>query len=308
MKFAAIDIGSNAIRLLFTQVFQNGKEAYFKKDALFRVPIRLGEDVFVHQRISEEKAHSLIEAMIAFKHLMESYQPVDYMACATSAMREAVNGEEIVKRIKKEALIDIEIINGEREADLIYMNHVAEKLNPKKAYLYIDVGGGSTEVTLIAKGKVAASHSFNLGTVRILNNLDSADEWQALKNWLKDYTDKYQPLAGIGSGGNINTIFSLSRKKEGKPLSFRKMKKIYDNLNSYSFEERIRLLRLKPDRADVIIPASKIFLSIMKWASMKSIYVPQIGLADGIIHMLYEKHVQNSKSKSASKSRLLRLA
>lgn len=305
MKFAAIDIGSNAIRLLFTQVFGNGKEPYFKKDALFRVPIRLGEDVFVHQRISEEKAHSLIEAMIAFKHLMESYQPVDYMACATSAMREAANGAEIVKRIKTEALIDIEIINGQKEADLIYMNHIAEKLNPKKSYLYIDVGGGSTEVTLIAKGQVAVSHSFNLGTVRILNNLDSTDGWQALKNWLKENTDKYQPLAGIGSGGNINTIFSLSRKKEGKPLSFRKMKKIYDDLNSYSFEERIRLLRLKPDRADVIIPASKIFLSIMKWASMKKIYVPQIGLADGIIHMLYEKHAQNSKLKSASKSRVI---
>ncbi len=290
MKFAAIDIGSNAVRLLFIQVFENGDGAYFKKDALFRVPIRLGEDVFVEQKISAEKAHSLVEAMIAFRHLIEAYQPIDFMACATSAMREAQNGSQVVAEIKKQADIDIEIISGQREADLIYLNHIAENLNPKKSYLYIDVGGGSTEVTLFAKGGIVGSHSFNLGTVRILKNLDTSEEWDKLKTWLKEQSQTYRQIVAIGSGGNINKIFSLSRKKEGKPLSYRKMKNIYELLNSYSYEDRIKFMRLRPDRADVIIPASKIFLSIMKWGNIKKIYVPQIGLADGIVHMLYEKH------------------
>lgn len=293
MKFAAIDIGSNAVRLLFTQVFENGDGAYFKKDALFRVPIRLGEDVFVEQKISAEKARSLVEVMIAFRHLIESYQPIDFMACATSAMREAQNGPQVVAEIKKQADIDIEIISGQREADLIYLNHIAENLNPKKSYLYIDVGGGSTELTLFAKGNSVTSHSFNLGTVRILKNLDSPQEWDGLKNWLKEQADKNKSIVAIGSGGNINKIFSLSRKKEGKPLSFKQLQKIYDLLNSYSYEDRMKFLRLRPDRADVIIPASKIFLAIMKWAKIKKIYVPQIGLADGIVHMLYEKHSRN---------------
>lgn len=295
MKFAAIDIGSNAVRLLFTQVFENGKGTYFKKDALFRVPIRLGEDVFVEQKISAEKARSLVEAMMAFRHLIESYQPLAFMACATSAMREAANGAEVVAEIKKQANIEIEIINGQREADLIYLNHIAESLNPKKSYLYIDVGGGSTEVTLFAKGKIVASHSFNLGTVRILQQLDPPKEWEDLKEWLKEQSNKHKSIIAIGSGGNINKIFSLSRKKEGKPLSYNKVKDIYEMLNSYSYEDRIKFLRLRPDRADVIIPASKIFLSIMKWADISKIHVPQIGLVDGIIHMLYEKHKQNAK-------------
>ncbi|NIR49184.1 exopolyphosphatase [candidate division KSB1 bacterium] len=298
MKFAAIDIGSNAVRLLFKQVFEDGDGLIFKKDALFRVPIRLGEDVFSKQEVSADKAKRLVEVMTAFKHLIAAYQPTDYMACATSAMREASNGSQLVDEIRKRTDINLEIVDGKREAEIIYCNRIADMLSKKKSYLYIDVGGGSTEITLIAKNDIVTSHSFNLGTVRILNHLVSKSEWQELKQWLKQHTKDYQPLAGIGSGGNINKMFDLSRKKRGKPLTYKKIKKIHNYVNSYSFEDRIKVLRLKPDRADVIIPASKIFVSVMKWAKIKRIYVPQIGLSDGIIHVLYDRYKQgNSKNE-----------
>jgi len=290
LKFTAIDIGSNAIRILFSRVLENDDEVLFKKDAFFRVPIRLGEDVFGSGIISDAKASSLVHTMIAFQHLMEAYRPVDSMACATSAMREATNGPAIVKRIKAETGIAIEIIDGNQEASIIYSNRIVDSLDKSKTYLYIDVGGGSTELTLISGGEITKSRSFKLGTVRILKERDTKSEWANLKTWLKENSREYPSIAGIGSGGNINKIFRLSRKKAGKPLSYNRLRRILEHINSYSFEDRVKVLWLKPDRADVIVPAGRIFKSVMKWARIQRIYVPQIGLSDGIIHVLYDKH------------------
>ncbi|MCK5391776.1 MAG: exopolyphosphatase [Deltaproteobacteria bacterium] len=289
MKFAAIDVGSNAVRLLFTQVFENKDETYFKKDSLFRVPIRLGEDVFVKRKVSDEKADSLVKTMIAFKYLIEAYGPLDYMAIATAAMREAENSGEIVNAIKSESGIDLEIIDGKREAEIIYSNHVAEKLGKKGNYLYIDVGGGSTELTLISGAAIVNSHSFKLGTVRLLTEKVPKTEWQRMKDWLKESTSEYPSLKGIGTGGNINKILKMSLKEEGDSLTYKNIKKVYDQVNSYSFEDRISKLNLRPDRADVIIPATKIFLKVIKWTDIQELYVPSIGLSDGIIHVLYER-------------------
>jgi exopolyphosphatase / guanosine-5'-triphosphate,3'-diphosphate pyrophosphatase len=290
MKFAAIDIGSNAVRLLFMQVFEYDGETVFKKDALFRVPLRLGEDVFVNGKVSREKTKSLLHIMLAFYHLIKAYRPSDYMACATSAIREAKNGKEIARLIKRKSEIEIQIIDGQREADIIYSNHFAETLDPRKSYLYVDVGGGSTEITVINGGKIADAHSFKIGTVRIIKGMVREEAWGEMKRWLKRSTSKHTAFEGIGSGGNINTIFVLSRNKRGVPISYAGLVKIYQSLCGMSNEARIRDLGLKPDRADVITPAARIYTSIMEWTGIKKLHVPQIGLADGIIHLLYEKH------------------
>ena len=289
MKFAAIDVGSNAIRLLFTQVLENKGEIFFKKDSLFRVPIRLGEDSFVKRNISDEKADSLIKTMMAFKYLIEAYSPLDYMAIATAAMREAENSHDIVNAIRNESGINLEIIDGQREAEIIYSNHIAEKLDAKGNYLYIDVGGGSTELTLISSSAIVDSHSFKLGTVRLLKEKVPKTEWQVMKNWIKEISLDYPSIKGIGTGGNINKILKMSLKEDGELLSYKDIKKVSDLVNSFSYEDRISKLNLRPDRADVIIPATKIFLRTIKWANIKELYVPTIGLSDGIIHVLYEK-------------------
>ncbi len=289
MKFAAIDVGSNAVRLLFAQVFEHSNEPFFKKDSLFRVPIRLGEDSFVNRRISDEKADSLIKTMMAFKYLIEAYAPVDYMATATAAMREAENSHDIVNTVKQETGITLQIIDGQREAEIIYSNHVAEQLDRNGNYLYIDVGGGSTELTLISGSVVVDSGSFQLGTVRLLEEQVPKSEWQRMKTWIKESTTDYPTIKGIGTGGNINKILKMSLKEDGEFLSFKNIKKVSDLVNSFSYEDRIAKLNLRPDRADVIIPATKIFLRTLKWADIKELYVPSIGLADGIIHVLYDK-------------------
>ncbi len=289
MKFAAIDVGSNAIRLLFTQVFENKGEIFFKKDSLFRVPIRLGEDSFVKRKISDEKADSLIKTMMAFKYLIEAYSPLDYMAIATAAMREAENSHDIVNAIQQESGINLEIIDGQREAEIIYSNHIAEQLDNKGNYLYIDVGGGSTELTLISGSVIVDSYSFKLGTVRLLEDQVPKAEWNIMKNWIKESTADYPSIRGIGTGGNINKILKMSLKEDGEFLTYKNIKKVSDLVNSYSYEDRISKLNLRPDRADVIIPATKIFLRVLKWADIKDLYVPSIGLSDGIIHVLYEK-------------------
>jgi exopolyphosphatase / guanosine-5'-triphosphate,3'-diphosphate pyrophosphatase len=289
MKFAAIDIGSNAVRLLFMRVFEYNHETVFKKDALFRVPVRLGEDVFVTGKVSREKTENLLHTMLAFYHLIRAYRPFDYMACATSAIREAKNGKQIVQLIKRKTGFAIQIIDGRREADIIYSNHFAETLSPKKSYLYVDVGGGSTEITVINEGQIVDARSFKIGTVRIIKDRVREEAWREIKRWLKRTTSEHAPFEGIGSGGNINTIYALSRNKRGVPISYTSLVKIYKYLRSMSYEARIRNLGLKPDRADVIIPASRIYVSIMDWTGIKKLHVPQIGLADGIIHLLYEK-------------------
>lgn len=278
------------MRLLFCNVLNGKHDPVFKKAELIRIPLRLGEDAFLQGKISEKKIEKLIKSMKAFQCLIDVYDAIDYRACATSAMREASNSVEIIDRIKKETGIKIEVIDGSTEADIIYSNHIAEHLSNDNAYLYIDVGGGSTEITLFNKNKVVVSRSFNIGTIRMLHDKVSKELWGEFKDWIKDNTKGYKPLVAIGSGGNINKLFALSRKKQSKPISYSKLKSIYELLEAYSYEERIRELGLKPDRADVIMPASKIFLTIMRLAEIEKMYVPQIGLSDGIVHLLYEKN------------------
>lgn len=290
MKFAAIDIGSNALRLLFCNVLNGKNDPVFKKAELIRIPLRLGEDAFLQGKISEKKIEKLIKSMKAFECLIDVYDAVDYRACATSAMREASNSAEIIDRIKKETRIKIEVIDGSTEADIIYSNHIAEHLSNDNSYLYIDVGGGSTEITLFNKNKAVASRSFNIGTIRMLHDKVSKELWSEFKDWVKENTKGYKPLVAIGSGGNINKLFAMSRKKQSKPITYSKLKSISELLETYTYEERIREFGLKPDRADVIMPASKIFLTVMRIAEIEKMYVPQIGLSDGIVHLLYEKH------------------
>jgi exopolyphosphatase/guanosine-5'-triphosphate,3'-diphosphate pyrophosphatase len=290
LKFAAIDIGSNAVRLLFCNVYEEKGKTLFKKAELIRVPIRLGEDSFLNKKISKEKADKLVTAMKAFKNLIEVYDAVDYRACATSAMRDADNRYDIVERVKKEAGINIEVIDGKTEADIIYSNHIEEHLDKSNNYLYIDIGGGSTEITLFSKNKAMVSQSFNIGTIRMLHNQIDKEYWNYFKNWITEITAGYKPLIAIGSGGNINKLFKMSGRKPNKPLPTNKLKGMYEVLESYTYEERIKILGLNPDRADVIIPASKILLTVLKKADIEKLLVPQIGLSDGIVHLLYEKH------------------
>lgn len=288
MIFAAVDIGSNAMRLLFCRAYEVNGKPVFSKEELIRLPIRLGEDVFLDGRISDKKVEKLITAMRGFHELIKVYEVDAYRAVATSAMRDASNGMEVIERIRAEAGLNVEIIDGKSEAQLVFSNHIEEVLNPRHAYLYIDVGGGSTELTLYYNHKVMASKSFNIGTVRMLLNKVEKDEWDNMKDWIKSTTLGVRPLSAIGSGGNINKIFKMT-KKDHKSLSYNKLKGINDMLNSYTYNERIEVLGLKPDRADVIVHASKIFITIMKTADIDNIFVPQIGLSDGIVHDLYDK-------------------
>ena len=294
MKFAAIDIGSNAVKLLLARVMQNGASPYFKKESFIRMPIRLGEDVFSNQRISPEQAERLVQTMAGFKSLIAAYDALDYMACATSAMREAENGQEIADEILKATGIELQIVDGGREAQIIYSNQIEGSLVPNRATLYVDVGGGSTEISIMHKGQCIDSNPFRIDTIRILKDQISDEDWQGLRNWLKIRTRELDSPVIIGSGGNINKVFRLARKKEGKPLSHKRLKTIYKALTSYTYEERILLLGLRPDRADVIVPACEIFLSIMKWAQSDQLFVPQIGLSDGLIHILYEKQLKSA--------------
>lgn len=292
MIFAAIDIGSNAMRLLFCRVYEVNGKPHFNKEELIRLPIRLGEDVFLNGKISDRKAEKLVTAMRGFRELIKVYEVDGFRAVATSAMRDASNGSEIIARIKKEADLDVEIIDGKVEAQLVFSNHIEELLNPKHAYLYIDVGGGSTELTLYYNHKVMAARSFNIGTVRMLLDKVEKDEWDLMKDWVKKNTLGIRPLHAIGSGGNINKIFKMT-KKENKNLSYSKLKGLHEMLSSYTVSERVEVLGLKPDRADVIVHASKIFITIMKTADIEDVFVPQIGLSDGIVHELYERTKAN---------------
>ncbi len=289
LRYAAIDIGSNAVRLLIADISNHGKSITYKKNTLVRVPLRLGDDAFLDQYISPKKEKDLLHSMKAFRHLLEVYHVDKYRACATSALREAKNGGELIRLIKEETALEIEIIDGQQEASLIYANHIEENLDQHKNYLYIDVGGGSTELSLFINRQPIASRSFNIGTIRMLDNQDRAETWEEMKNWLKTATKEVKNLAAIGTGGNINKLFRLSGEKEHLPLSFIKLKAIFNQLNAYSLKERIGILHLNYDRADVIIPAGEIYLTIMKWSGIKSIYVPKVGLADGIIQQLIDE-------------------
>ncbi|MDQ7918199.1 exopolyphosphatase [Mesonia sp. MT50] len=289
-KYAAIDIGSNAVRLLISTITEpEGKEATFKKTSLVRVPVRLGKDVFVDGEISPFNMQRMRDTMHAFNLLMKSHQIERYKACATSAMRDASNGVELAKLVKEESEIDIEIIDGEHEAAIIAATDLHALTQNDKTYLYVDVGGGSTEFTLYAEGKIISSKSFRLGTVRILNDIVEPNLWKEVEDWVKAATKNYSKISLIGSGGNINNIFKSSGQKIGKPLSYFYLSSYYQLLNSLTYEERISQLNLNTDRADVIIPATKIYLSAMKWSRSRKVYVPKIGLSDGIIKSLYNE-------------------
>ncbi len=294
LKFAAIDIGSNAVRLLLASVFEDGLSPTFKKMSLIRMPIRLGDDAFTRSRISENKIVELVKTMVGFKHLIDAYQPIETAAFATSAMREAQNGPEIRERIREASGIQLEIIDGKREAGVIFQNKSADRFGGYNAYLYVDVGGGSTDITLFSQGRIVTSGSFDIGTIRLLENLVSQGYWRKMRRWIQTHTAPYTSLAAIGSGGNINKLFRLANCKNGKPLSYPKMRKVRRFLNHFTVEQRITELGLRPDRADVIIPASDIYLKVMKWAKIKNIFVPIVGLADGIVHILYDKYKAHS--------------
>lgn len=287
-KFAAIDIGSNAVRLLVSTVIeQEGMEPSFRKTSLVRVPIRLGGDVFLTGNISDSNLTRMVDTMQAFQLLMKAHGIEKHKACATSAMREAQNGEEVAKIIKKKTGLKIEIIDGNHEAAMIAETDLHALLQNDHNYLYVDVGGGSTEYTLYSNGKKIAARSFKVGTVRLLNNLVDENAWKEMELWVKESTKGYKDIDLVGSGGNINNIFKTSGKKEGKPLSLAYLKKYNELLNSLTYEERLVQLNLKSDRADVIIPASRIYLNSMRWAKSHQIFVPKIGLADGIIKSMY---------------------
>ncbi|MDG5491456.1 Ppx/GppA phosphatase family protein [Psychroserpens sp. SPM9] len=293
-KYAAIDIGSNAVRLLIASIIeQKGQPVKFKKTSLVRVPIRLGADVFIKGEISEENKLRMLDTMTAFKLLMKSHKVVTYKACATSAMREAENGEAVSKLIYKKADIAIDIIDGEEEAAIIAATDLHSYIKEDKTYLYVDVGGGSTEFSVIHLGKTVASKSFKIGTVRLLNDIVKKETWLELEDWIKTQTKDYDVIDLIGSGGNINKIFKISGKSMGKPLTYFYLTSYYNKLQTYSYEERITELELNQDRADVIIPATRIYLSAMKWSGSKDIYVPKIGLSDGIIKSVYYNTVSS---------------
>jgi len=293
-KYAAIDIGSNAVRLLIANIIeQKGKPTAFKKSSLVRVPIRLGSDVFVNGEISEDNKKRMLDTMTAFKLLMKSHKVMAYKACATSAMREASNGIEISELIAKKADIFIDIIDGEEEAAIIAATDLQSYIKEDKTYLYVDVGGGSTEFSVIHHGKTVASRSVKIGTVRLLNDIVKKETWQEVEAWVRLVTKDYDKVDLIGSGGNINKIFKISGKALGKPLTYFYLTSYYNKLQTYSYEERITELELNQDRADVIIPATRIYLSAMKWSGAKDMYVPKIGLSDGIIKSVYYKTVSS---------------
>ncbi len=290
MKLAAIDIGSNAARLLIVEI-TNDKygNPVFNKLNLVRVPLRLGFDVFDSGEISKEKRGMILQTMKAYTHLMKAYGVTDTIACATSAMRDASNSSDIIRKIKMETGLNIEVITGEFEASLIYENHIAETMDTDHSYLYIDVGGGSTELTFFAEGKLVFKQSFNIGTIRLLKDMVTDSKWTEIKEFIKNKTKGYKKIVAIGTGGNINKVFSLSKKKDGKPLSIELLKDYCKEISSFSLEDRINVYKLRPDRADVIVPALQIYINIMRWSDAEEIYVPKIGLADGLIQHLYSE-------------------
>jgi exopolyphosphatase/guanosine-5'-triphosphate,3'-diphosphate pyrophosphatase len=297
MKLAAIDIGSNAARLLISEASPNSQGRMdFTKVNLVRVPLRLGIDVFSTGIISPKRASHLVNTIKAYKLLLEVYEVKYLKACATSAMRDAGNGLSILEDVKHETGIDIRIISGQEEASFLYESHIAENLDKSRAYMYIDVGGGSTEVTIFSKNELVHKTSFNIGTIRLMQNQVTEPMWQNMKETIKTQLRGLGPVTAIGSGGNINKVFSLSKRKEGKPLTLDLLKDYYKEFSSFTVEERIHIYNLREDRADVIVPALQIYVNIMRWAGTDEIYVPKIGLADGLIQSLYAEISRTSAS------------
>lgn len=297
MILAAIDIGSNAARLLITEVIQKGDEKpVFNKLNLFRIPLRLGFDVFETKYISADRAKMLMDTMQGFKHLMNAYNVQALKACATSAMRDAANAQEILEQVYQASGIRIEIISGDTEANLVYENHVAENMDTDHSYMYIDVGGGSTEISFFTNGILIFKNSFNIGTIRLLKGLVTETHWEEMKNTIKAVTKGQKEVIAIGSGGNINKVFSLSKRKDGKPLHIDLLKDYYQELSAFPLEERMERYKMRRDRADVIVPALSIYINAMRWANANEIYVPKIGLADGLVQHLWDEVVERMKN------------
>lgn len=290
VKFAAIDIGSNAIRILISNVIQTEDESvYFQKNALVRVPIRLGEDSFTMGEISKRNIKRMVKAMKAFKLLMNVHGVSEYLAFGTSALREANNGSYVIDIIKKKAGVKVEIIDGTKEAEIISNSKISDFLNTRKTLLLVDVGGGSTEFSILNEGKNITSKSFKIGTVRLINNMVDERVWEQIKIWLQKHTKEFDKITLLGSGGNINKLIKLTKVKEGKPMSLISLNVIYKELESLSYEERMINFELNPDRADVILPAARIYLKALEWSGGQNIYVPKVGLSDGMIKYLYKK-------------------
>lgn len=289
MVIAAIDIGSNAARLLINEVRQNPKgKPEFTKLNLLRIPLRLGMDVFTKGEIGAERSKMVVDSMKIFSDLMKIYKVDHYRACATSAMRDAKNGKEIIEQVKEVSGIKIEIISGDEEANLVYENHIEENLDKENSYLYIDVGGGSTELTFYENEKKKFEKSFNIGTIRLLNGLVTEEMWSEMKKEIQNNIVSKKQIVAIGSGGNINKLFSMSKTKDGHPMSTASLKKFQKEISPLSVDERMTKYNIRIDRADVLEPALKIFNNVLSWAKIEKIFVPKISVADGLIHNIYE--------------------
>jgi exopolyphosphatase/guanosine-5'-triphosphate,3'-diphosphate pyrophosphatase len=294
LKLAAIDIGSNAIRFQVSTVLDNSPVILFKKLEYVRFPLRLGHDVFSTGRISTKSIEKFKKLMTAFKLLVELYEVTDYMFCATSAMRESENGQQLADEVKEILGITINIIDGNREAELI--NRAISSFLTEENYLHIDVGGGSTELNLYVEGKKIKTRSFKIGSVRVLEHNDSPAMWEDMERWVKENVKKeYGKVIAVGTGGNISKIFELARQRPGKTLSIKKVKQIKTMIENFSIDDRIYKLQMNPDRADVIVPAADIYIKVMQWAHAANILVPEVGLKDGIMLYLYEKNVHQQK-------------
>ena len=294
MKLAAVDIGSNAIRFQISTVLDKGNKVLFKKLEYVRFPLRLGHDVFSTNRISDKSIEKFVKLMRTYKLLIELYEADDYMFCATSAMRESENGEELAKRVYDELGITIHIITGHEEADMV--NRAIASYLGDKSYIHIDVGGGSTELNLYVNGKKTKTRSFKIGSVRVLEHTDSPVMWQDMEQWVKNNIDrKVGKLTAVGTGGNISKIFELAKvKPPQKSLTLRKIMNIKDMIAGKTIEQRIYELQMNPDRADVIVPASNIYIKVMEWAKATEMMVPEVGLKDGILLHLLEKNKQQT--------------
>ncbi|MBS1743697.1 MAG: ethanolamine ammonia-lyase reactivating factor EutA [Bacteroidetes bacterium] len=299
MKLAAIDIGSNAARLLITEVIQQPFQApVFNKLNLIRVPLRLGFDVFENGLISPGKTQMLIQTLKAYRHLINAYEVDAIKACATSAMRDASNASSILDIVQKETGLFLEVISGDMEANLVYENHVAENMDKDHSYMYIDVGGGSTETSFFSNGKLAFKKSYNIGTIRLLKKMVTDKEWDEMKEEIKEATRGEKEVMAIGSGGNINKVFSMSKRKEGKPLPLELLRDYYKELDAVPLKDRISKYGLREDRADVIVPALLIYINVMRWAGAEEISVPKIGLADGLVRHLWDEMKEKAGSHS----------
>lgn len=287
IKYGSIDIGSNAIRLLISTAHYSDEGVFFKKNALIRVPIRLGQDVFTKGKIGSKNQKRMIQAMVAYRNLMDAHGVEGYLACATSAMRDAENSKQLLKEIKQKANINIEIISGSKEAEIIFQTHIEQLLDHDKAYLYIDVGGGSTELSFFNGKVLVASQSFNVGTIRLLNNIVEKKQWELMEDWIKETIGDISNVNAIASGGNINRVYKIIGKKKLEVIYLDEISDVKNRIENTPEEKRQQKFNMNPDRADVILPALSIYLKVFKWSNVNDIYVPKVGLSDGLIRKLY---------------------